>query len=260
MKTAVVTGGSSGIGLAAVRALAENGWKVFELSRHGTGTEDAVHICCDVSDENSVNEAFAQISADSVPDLVLNCAGFGISGAVEFTDLREAKRLFDVDFFGTVNVNKAAIPSLRETGGKIINISSVAEPVPIPFQAFYSAAKAAISSYTMSLANELRPFGISVCAVLPGDIKTGFTAAREKNTGGDELYGGRISRSVSRMEKDEQNGMPPETIARVIVKIARKKRVRPLYTAGFSYHLITFLIKILPSSLANRIIGSLYSK
>ena len=260
MKTAVVTGGSSGIGRAAVKALAQSGWRVFELSRREYESQDAEHLCCDVSDEESVREAFAQISKTAKPDLILNCAGFGISGAVEYTELADAKRLFDVDFFGTVNVNRAAIPELRETGGRIINVSSVAAPVPIPFQTYYSAAKAAVSSYTMALANELRPFGISVCAVLPGDIKTGFTAAREKQVTGDALYSGRISRSVARMEHDEQNGMAPERIAKAIVRIAKKKRVRPFYTVGFFYHLVTFLMKILPASLANRVISMLYSK
>ncbi len=260
MKTAVVIGGSSGIGLAAVKALAAGGWRVFELSRREIELAGATHLHCDVSDEASVKAAFEQICKQAEPDLILNCAGFGISGAVEFTELADAKRLFDVDFFGTVNVNRAAIPSLRKTGGRIINVSSVAAPVPIPFQTYYSAAKAAVSSYTMAAANELRPFGISVCAILPGDIRTGFTAAREKQAIGDELYKGRISRSVARMERDEQGGMPPERIAKAIVRIAKKKRVRPFYTVGFFYHLVTFLIKILPASLANRVIAMLYSK
>ncbi|MBQ4257407.1 MAG: SDR family NAD(P)-dependent oxidoreductase [Clostridia bacterium] len=260
MKTAVVTGGSSGIGLASAEAFVKNGWQVFELSRREISLAGATHLRCDVSDEESVRTAFSEILKSAKPDLILNCAGFGISGAVEFTELTDAKRLFDVDFFGMVNVNRSAIASLRETGGRIINVSSVAAPVPIPFQTYYSAAKAAVSSYTMSLANELRPFGISVCAVLPGDIRTGFTAAREKQVTGDELYSGRISRSVSRMEKDEQGGMDPERIAKAILRIAKKKRVRPFYTVGFFYHLVTFLVKILPASAANRVIAMLYSK
>ena len=77
---------------------------------------------------------------------------------------------------------------------------------------------------------------------------------------GDALYSGRISRSVARMEHDEQNGMAPERIAKAIVRIAKKKRVRPFYTVGFFYHLVTFLMKILPASLANRVISMLYSK
>lgn len=235
-KTAIVTGGTSGIGKAAALALKNDGWTVYELSRRLTGTEGINHITADITDESGVAAAVEQVvSAEGHIDLVVNNAGFGISGAVEFTDTEDAKRLFDTDFFGMVRLNRLIIPIMRKQGGgKIINISSVAAPIPIPFQTYYSAAKAAVNSYTMALANEVRPFKIGVCAVQPGDIKTGFTSARQKNTLGDDVYGGRIARSVCRMERDEQNGISPEVIGSLTAKIARKKRVKPLYTAGIS--------------------------
>ena len=200
-KTAIVTGGTSGIGKAAALALKNDGWTVYELSRRLTGTEGINHITADITDESGVAAAVEQVvSAEGHIDLVVNNAGFGISGAVEFTDTEDAKRLFDTDFFGMVRINRLIIPIMRKQGGgKIINISSVAAPIPIPFQTYYSAAKAAVNSYTMALANEVRPFKIGVCAVQPGDIKTGFTSARQKNTLGDDVYGGRIARSVCRM-------------------------------------------------------------
>lgn len=261
-KIAVVTGGTSGIGKAAALALKNDGWTVYELSRREKGVEGINHIAADITDEAGIAAAVEHIlSAEGRIDLVVNNAGFGISGAAEFTDTEEAKRLFDTDFFGMVRLNKLVIPIMREQGGgKIINISSVAAPIPIPFQIYYSAAKAAVNSYTMALANELRPFGIGVCAVQPGDIKTGFTAARQKTVLGDEIYGGRISRSVCRMEHDEQNGMPPEIIGKLVAKIARKRIVKPLYTAGFSYKFFIFLVHILPSSGLNRLVGKIYAK
>lgn len=169
------------------------------------------HIRADITDETQVRAAVQQVmDAEGQIDVVVNNAGFGISGAVEFTDTADAQRLFNADFFGMVRVNRAVIAHMRAAGrGRIVNLSSVAGPLPIPFQTYYSAAKAAVNAYTMALANELRPFGITVCAVQPGDIHTGFTAAREKTVTGDEVYGGRISRSVSRMEHDEQTGMDP---------------------------------------------------
>ena len=110
-----------------------------------------------------------------------------------------------------VRMNHVVLPILRKQGyGRIVNLSSVAGSIPIPFQTYYSASKAAINSYTMATANEVRPFGVQVCCVQPGDIRTGFTAARQKNPMGDDVYGGRIARSVAGMEKDEQNGMTPE--------------------------------------------------
>jgi len=114
------------------------------------------------------------------------------------------------------------------------------------------------NTLTMALANELRPFDISVCAVMPGDVKTGFTAAREKNQSGSELYGGIIEKSVSTMEKDEQNGMSPDRIARKVYAMAQKKHPKPLCTVGLSYKLIAFLAKVLPASVINRLIGMIY--
>lgn len=258
MKVALVTGGTSGIGLCAAQELKAAGWKVYTFSRRGRGGCD---LAVDVTEEAAVEAAVAQIiAAERQLDLVLHCAGFGISGAVEFTDTEDARRLFDVNFFGMVRVNRAALPHLRQTKGRIIHVSSVAAPIAIPFQTYYSCTKAAVNDYALALANEVRPWGISVCAVMPGDIRTGFTAAREKCEAGDELYGGRIHRSVSRMERDEQTGMAPEQAGRFLRKIAEKRRIKPLYTIGFSYQCICLLAKLLPAGLLNRLVGLLYAK
>ncbi|MBO4795365.1 MAG: SDR family NAD(P)-dependent oxidoreductase [Clostridia bacterium] len=262
VKTALVTGGTSGIGLAAAKALAAKGVKVYCMSRRAFECEGMSHVCADVTDYGQVKAAVDGIAAaEGGIDLVVNCAGSGISGAVEFTTPEDAKRQIDVNFFGTVNVNKAVIPHMRENGGgRIVNISSVGAPAALPFQAFYSASKAAINTYTCALINELRPFGISVTAIMPGDIRTGFTAARKKNPAGDDIYGGRIERSVSKMEHDEQNGMSPEKAAKTICRVCFKKRVKPLYAIGFSYKAVCVLLKLLPCSVGNRVIGGMYAK
>ncbi len=261
-KVVVITGGSSGIGLAAAKALHQKGCRVYELSRRAFSDPCLRHICADVTDEAQIEKALAQIlETEDHIDVVINNAGFGISGAVEFTDTVQAQRQFDVNFFGMVRVNHIFLPQLRKQGfGRIVNISSVASPIAIPFQAFYSAAKAAIDSYTMALANELRPYHITVCAVRPGDIRTGFTAAREKSALGDEAYGGRIRRSVAKMEHDEQNGMDPAKAGNFISRIALKKSSKPLVTIGLSYRVFAVLAKILPCRVLNYIVGLLYAR
>lgn len=261
-RVAIVTGGSSGIGRCTVTALAQSGCVVYELSRRDIPLKGVKHLNTDVTDETSVIAAINQIAQEQGKiDIVVNCAGFGISGAVEFTELSDAKRQFDVNFFGMINVNKAVLPYMRRNGGgRIVNISSVAAVAHIPFQTYYSASKAAIESYTCCLANEVKPFGISVTCVQPGDIATGFTEARRKSAVGDDVYHGRISRSVAGMEKDEQNGMRPETAGKYIAKIAFRKGVKPIYTLGMGYKCLRVLCKILPCRLRNWIVGILYAR
>ena len=260
-KVAVVTGGSSGIGRATSAMLAENGFTVFELSRRDIPQRGVTHISADITDSKTIANAIDVVlkSAGRI-DLLVNNAGAGISGAVEFTDDSSVEFLVNVLFLGMDRVTRACLPHLRATNGRIINISSAAAVLPVPFQTYYSAMKAAVNSYTMALANEVRRFGITVCAVMPGDTNTGFTTARSKLAGGDDIYGGAINRSVGKMEKDEAHGASADTVAKVIVKTAAKKHPKPITAVGIDYKLLCLLAKLLPYGLVNRIIGSIYSK
>mgnify|MGYP000939925263 FL=1 len=145
-KVAAITGASSGIGRETAKYFQRKGWKVYNLSRRPSGEPGIIHIAADVTDEAEIEKAFALIHAESGGlDLLINNAGFGISGAVEFTELKDAKRQFDVNFFGTLSCIKAALPLLKESRGRILCISSAAAVFAIPFQSFYSATKAAIN-------------------------------------------------------------------------------------------------------------------
>lgn len=260
-KVAVVTGASSGIGRFTAKSLCECGCIVYDLSRRNIPLENVKYIKTDVTDEENVISSLNEIiKAEGKIDIVVNCAGFGISGAVEFTKIEDAKSQFDVNFFGMVSVNKAVIPYMRKNkGGRIVNISSVAAVAHIPFQTFYSASKAATESYTCALANEVKPFGITVTAIEPGDICTEFTKARQKSFEGDDTYNGRISRSVSGMEKDEQKGMSPDFAGKYIAEIALKENVKPIYAIGTSYKFLSTLCKVFPCRIRNYIIGLLYA-
>ncbi len=258
-KVAILTGGSSGIGRAACLSLKQAGFTVYEFSRRDIPQDGINHVGCDVTDEQAVISAVdTVIEKEGRLDLLVANAGFGISGAVEFTELSEAKAQMDVNFFGSVNCVKACMPHLRASKGRVIGISSVAGPIAIPFQAFYSASKAALNDYYLALANEVRPFGVSVCAVWPGDIKTGFTDARRKENAGDDVYAGRIKKSVAAMEKDEKNGISPEKVGKLIAKLALKKKVKPFYIAGGVYKLLYCVFRLLPYGVSNPIVGKLY--
>ena len=214
-----------------------------------------------MTDEEQVRRAIQQIAArEKHIDIVINNAGFGISGAIEYTDTEEAKRQFDVNFFGMVRVNRAVLPIMHRQGyGRIINMSSVAAPIAIPFQAYYSASKAAVRTYSMALYSEVKPYGIEVCAIMPGDIATGFTAARRKNPDGDKEYGGRISRSVAVMEHDEQTGITAETAGKYVAEKAIRPRVPVLCTLGGKYKLFVFLTRLLPTKALVELVGKIYA-
>lgn len=261
-KIVLITGGSSGIGLETALALHVAGCKVYEMSRKPFSHPQIFHISGDVTSDESVEAAVAQVmSQEGRIDILINNAGFGISGAVEFTDMEEARRQLDVNFFGMARMCRACLPHMRKAGqGRIVNLSSVAAAIPIPFQTFYSSSKAAINAYTMALANEVRPYGISVCALMPGDIRTGFTAARRKTAAGDQEYGGRISRSVEKMEKDEVGGMEPIVAAKKIARLALKRSVKPLYALRTDYQFFVLLSKLLPVRLLNRLVYWLYAQ
>ena len=127
----------------------------------------------------------------------------------------------------------------------------------IPFQAFYSASKFAINGYAMALRNEMAPFNVKVSCMLPGDVKTGFTGAREKNEKGTVEYPA-LLKAVKTMENDEQNGMKPEDIAKTIFKMAETSCPMAMYTTGFKYHLFLLLNKLVPQTLAYKIISLMY--
>jgi NAD(P)-dependent dehydrogenase (short-subunit alcohol dehydrogenase family) len=260
MQTLIISGGSSGIGKATASLFAERGWRVFELSRHGVSGEGFIHVDCDVCSEDSTKAAIAEVlkQTDTI-DVVISNAGFGISGPVEFTDIANLEHQMDVNFTGAVRFTQAALPQLRKQGfGRIIYTSSVAAILAVPYQAFYSASKAAINALALALANEVREFGISVSVMMPGDVSTGFTNARHKSTAGEDIYRG-ANKAITTMERDEQAGMAPRQMARLFYHIATCCSPRPQYVGGFGYRILCLLDRILPKRLVNWLEYKVYS-
>lgn len=258
MKTVVITGSSSGIGLVTSEYLAKKGYRVYGLSRTIIDHPLIKSISCDVSDLDQVKKAFALI--DSPIDVVVNNAGMGISGPVEETPKEDISKIMAVNLMGVVNVCQVAIPFLRKTKGKIINLGSVAGELSIPFQTFYSVSKAAVASFSEGLNNELRPFNIKVTVVMPGDTKTGFTKNRQKTLINDEFYKERFKRSIEKMENDEQKGKNPLTVAKTILRIIRRKHPPLKVTVGWEYKLIVFIKRLLPNRFVNWILYQMYGK
>ncbi|MBQ0073440.1 MAG: SDR family NAD(P)-dependent oxidoreductase [Prevotella sp.] len=269
-KTLIITGGSSGIGKAAANIFSQKGYKVYELSRHGENAENITHIDCDVTKPEDCKKAVSQVIEETGHiDVMISNAGMGISGAIEFTEISDAKRQIDVNFFGALNITQAVLPYMRKQGmengngkkgkdgGRIIYVSSVMATFALPFQAFYSASKSALNALALSLKNEVAPFGISVCVLMPGDVKTGFTDARKKELAGADIYT-HLQDSVAQMEHDEQHGILPERMARKLYEMAEAKSPWLLSTVGWMYHAFLFLGKVLPATLAYKIVGKMY--
>ena len=239
---------------------AERGWRVFELSRHGQSHDGIIHVTCDVCDSTSAHNAIQEVmtQTDRI-DVVISNAGYGISGSIEFTDITAAQHQMDVNFMGAVRFTQAVLPVLRQQkSGRIIYTSSVAAILAVPYQSFYSASKAAINAYALALANEVREFGISVSVMMPGDVSTGFTDARDKATAGEEVYR-HANKAISTMERDERGGMKPIQMAKLFYHIATCHSPRPQYVGGFQYRVFCFLDRILPKRFVNWIEHKVYS-
>jgi short-subunit dehydrogenase len=261
-KVVIITGASRGIGRAAAGLFHEKGYIVYALSRSDCDVAGVHSVTCNVTDGGRLKEAIDGIfEAEKRIDVLVNNAGGGISGAVEKTVPADARRLFDLNFFALFEAIKYTAPYMRaRKSGVIINIGSVAGALHVPFQAFYSASKAAVEALSNCLRGELAPFGIKITTVMPGDTRTGFTDAREKDfEENDPDYGPRISRSIKLMEEDERNGMSPETAARIIYRAARNKNPKPAYIVGFKYSFFILLAKILPKRFVQFLINSIYA-
>jgi short-subunit dehydrogenase len=246
--------------MATAQIFKDKGYNVYGIARRLGDAEGIKYLQADVTDFASLKDAFEKIHNEAGHiDILINNAGMGISGAVEHTSLEDAKYNFDVNFFGVFCTLKAVIPYMRKGGGgKIINISSVAAKLSIPFQAFYSATKAAVNQLTEAVRIEVKPFNIQLCSIMPGDVKTGFTSNRRKNAPENEFYGDRIEKSIAVMERDEQGGMSAEYAGQVIYKTVVRKRL-PLYkTIGWKYQLFILLSRFLPARFVNDVIGSMY--
>ena len=261
----LITGASSGFGKAFAKLLATHGYNVFGTSRNAdySAVNGFTMIPMDVRDDESVKKAVKYVHDQTGQiDVIINNAGYGIAGAIEDTSIDEAKALFDTNFFGVHRVCRAAIPILRFQGqGHIINIGSLGGVVSIPFQAFYSATKSALASMSDGLSMELKPFGIKVTRIEPGDYKTGFTGARvmtEQSAVGSE-YQNRCESAIKVMEHDEQNGADSEQLARQLLKIIEMEQPDLVYREGmFMQKVLVGLVGWLPNHWVEKLLISTY--
>ena len=259
----LITGISSGFGLETARLLASEGYIVYGTVRRKVEPLKGVHyLKVDVRDKEAVDEAVKHIvETEGRIDVLVNNAGMGIGGPLEFATEEEVREQMDTNFMGLVHCVDAVLPYMRAQGsGRIIALSSIGGLMGLPFQGFYSASKFAIEGYCEALRLETRPFGIKVIVVRPGDFSTGFTASRKKVANAEAMQIYRTyAESMEKVEHDETSGLKPQVLACRISRIIRKKNPRHGYVvASFEQRLSVFLKRILPARWFACIIGSYY--
>ena len=235
-ETILVTGASSGIGQSTARLLAERGFTVFGTARKPDTKkrESFTMLALDVRSDESVRACVDQVMAKTGRlDVLVNNAGYSVTGAAEETSVDEAKAQLETNFFGAVRMVNAVLPGMRARGaGKIISISSLAGNTAIPYSAFYSASKFALEGYSESLWYEVRPFGISVSLVEPGFVNTPIGEASPAAARPLPAYDASRKSMLAAFGHALKAGIPPEQVARRVLQIIEQQNPGLRYRVG----------------------------
>jgi short-subunit dehydrogenase len=256
MPTAVVTGASSGIGLAVAKLLVGKGYSVIGTSRDASRVEpvDGVEFrSLDLGSLASI-EAFGA-GLPSV-DVLVNNAGESQAGALEELPWDALQRLFDCNVLGAIRLTQMVLPGMRERrSGRIVMVGSMAASFPMPYRSSYSAAKAAIRTFADGARLELRPFGIEITTVEPGSIRTGISTRRTKYVADDSVYRQGFETLVGAMDAKEATGIPAEQVAATVVEAIEAKRSKPLYAVGSNAPVVFALKRLFPGAVVERIVA-----
>ena len=234
-RVVLITGASAGIGRATADRLHGSGWTVVGASRRGASSGGWQGLTMDVDDDDDVARGVSGVlSEHGRLDALVAAAGWGLAGPVEATPIAEAKAQLETNFWGAVRVVQASLPAMRERrAGRIVLVSSIGGLIALPFQAFYSASKFALEGYGEALAYEVRPFGIEVTLVEPGNFRTDFTAGRRRVTDTpDGAYAAASEKAIALMERDETNGGPPEDVAALVQRVLASSHPRRRVSVG----------------------------
>jgi NAD(P)-dependent dehydrogenase (short-subunit alcohol dehydrogenase family) len=201
----------------------------------------------DVDQDESVAAGVADVLArHGRVDAVVASAGYGVAGAVEHTNVEEAKAQVETNFWGATRLVQQVLPAMRrQGGGRIVLISSIGGVVALPFQAFYSASKFALEGMGEALAYEVAPFNVTVTMVEPGNVKTDFTANRKMATDsvGDDTYRARLDKAINVMVRDENNGVDATAVAQVVQRVLDRRRPPRRVSVGKSGERVGILAK-----------------
>jgi short-subunit dehydrogenase len=253
---ALVTGASSGIGLATARALRRNGYNVFGTSRRPMAdtSDGATMLVCDVTDDESVKAAVDDlVSRAGRIDLLVNNAGLGLFGGAEESSAAQVQRLFDVNLFGVMRMTSAVLPSMRHRGeGRIVNISSALGFVPAPYSAHYVASEHALEGYSESLDHEIRAFNVRVSLIEPGTVQGNFDqSSLEPDSMMKEYDAARAWVHVF-YKNALLTADAPEKVAEAVLLAATATHHRQRYTVGKVAWQVSLLRRFMPAGMFDK--------
>jgi short-subunit dehydrogenase len=270
----LITGASTGIGEACALELDRRGFRVFAGVRSEAAAESLrakassrlTPIMLDITDAASIANAAALVT-ESVGNAglagLVNNAGIGVSGPLEFLPIEDLRRQFEVNVIGQVAVTQAMLPLLRVARGRIVNIGSISGFVTAPFLGPYSASKHAMEAVTNALRLELRRSGIKVAILEPGNVKTpiwdkSIAAVQEKaeraSPEADALYRLDMEQMHQASLKMRDTGMPVECVVRAVVHALTARRPKTRYPVGVQSRLAAFFFRFFPDSLRDMLI------
>ena len=263
-KVVLITGASSGIGKSIGEYLYNQDFIIYGTSRNPQKYNDSIFtlLQLDVNDVNSIEKSVNTIiEREGKIDVLINNAGKGITGPLEETPIIEMKKTFDTNFFGVMHVCNAVLPEMRkQNNGLIINITSIAGDMGLPYRGIYSASKAALSIYTEALRLETKQFGVDVIDVAPGDFATNIAAGRFhtpllKNSAYKKDY----KKVLEQIDDEVDEGLQPIVMAKAIAKIIKKPNPNPKYRIGSLLQKIAYKIKfLLPDKIFEKIMIKQY--
>jgi len=256
MKKVFLTGASSGIGLAIAQSLITRGDEVWGTSRNLIRLESlpGIHpVRLDLNDTRSIDDAFKCALAEAgYFDVVINNAGGGHFGPAEHLPVEEIEKQFQILLFGHLQLMRLALAAMRSRGnGLIINVTSLASRLPVPFMAAYNAAKAAMASFTMSIQLELPDANIRIVDLQPGDICTAFNDVISKTAENDQRYDARVAKTWNAVDRNMKNAPKPELVAEHVLRVIDSPAPPPQVTVGdfFQAKVAPFIFRFMPQRL-----------
>ncbi len=263
-KVVLITGGSSGIGKSIGEFLHQKGFVVYGTSRNPEKITNSIFplVALDVRDKQSIVNCVAEVIQKSGRlDIVINNAGVGITGPIEEIPTEEIRNNFETNLFGPIEVMKAVLPQMRaQKSGLIINITSIAGYMGLPYRGIYSASKGALELITEALRMEVKSFGIQITNVAPGDFATNIAAGRYhapvvKASAYEVPYGN----TLKEMDSHVDSGSNPNEMAEAIFAIIQTDKPKVHYKVGAFMQKFSIVLKrILPDTVYEKMLMNHY--